>query len=262
MALNDSLARGVAAMQGQGVDPRTLYGIPPAAAPPVGAFSAPSGAVAGGAPSSPAGALYGLGGAPAPGGPPAGPMATAAAPGAGVPSSGGAGAFNAVAGGAASTAPTALGGNAFGVHPDVNLHQLTDYLLPKVRDVESTGNYKADRASTHPGQTASGAYQYTDSTWNGYQGYKRAVDAPPEVQDAKAKEDFMQRLQASGGDPFKAVAGHYFPRFAHDPSKWNEPLTDSRGNAIKGAEPVANYVSRVLPADRVKAYLASQGGAS
>lgn len=39
----------------------------------------------------------------------------------------------------------------------------------------------------NPASTASGKYQFLDSTWAGFQGYRRAMDAPEEVQDAKAR---------------------------------------------------------------------------
>ena len=49
---------------------------------------------------------------------------------------------------------------------------------------ESGGNYNSCNKSS----TASGRYQVLDSTWAGYGGYARAVDAPMDVQDAWAAE--------------------------------------------------------------------------
>lgn len=48
---------------------------------------------------------------------------------------------------------------------------------------ESGGNIRAK----NPSSSASGKWQFIDSTWAGYGGYSRAMDAPEAVQDAKAR---------------------------------------------------------------------------
>ena len=252
-ALEDSLRQGIAAMQGKGVNPNAIYGIPNkavSAPPPTGAWSSPGNVGGGGAPSSPS---------PTPD--PSSMQATTAAPQAmatAAPVGGPAPPNPATAAGAgaqADTGGTGIGHNVFGLDPRATKQHIMDYLLPKVRDLESKNDYKSDRSTKYPGQTASGAYQYTDSTWGGYGGYQRAVDAPPDVQDKKAREDFEDRLNSYGGDPFKAVAGHYFPKYAHDPSLWNQPLKNSKGEIIQNAMPVKDYLNKVLPPDRVANYM-------
>ncbi len=56
--------------------------------------------------------------------------------------------------------------------------------LATIRALESGGDHRARAA----GSTASGAYQFINSTWDGYAGYPTAADAPSDIQDAKAAE--------------------------------------------------------------------------
>ncbi len=69
-------------------------------------------------------------------------------------------------------------------------------VLATIRSLESGGDYTARAA----GSTASGAYQFIDSTWAGYGGFPQAWQAPPEVQDAKASESITAILDAHDGD--------------------------------------------------------------
>lgn len=94
-----------------------------------------------------------------------------------------------------------------------------DVVLATIRSIESGG----DCAAEAPGSTASGAYQFIDSTWDGYGGYPRASDAPPAVQDRKAAESVAAILDEHDGDiaavPVVWYLGHLPPE--GDPA-WDE----------------------------------------
>lgn len=57
---------------------------------------------------------------------------------------------------------------------------------------ESHGDYNAQ----NPSSTASGKYQFLDSTWANFEGYARAVYAPPVVQDEKARQTWASHPSA------------------------------------------------------------------
>lgn len=115
---------------------------------------------------------------------------------------------------------------------------------------ESNGDYKAQS----PISSASGAYQYIRGTWNGYGGYAQAKDAPPSVQDKRAREDAQRAYDKFGGDWEKVAANHFYPAWANDKSKWNR--SPSKGNPT-----VRKYVDSVLGKARTRAAVSS-GGAS
>jgi hypothetical protein len=73
--------------------------------------------------------------------------------------------------------------------PEPPAHNPPSGFLACVRRHESGGNYQAE----NPVSTASGAYQFLDSTWRtmsaraGHSGWGHAASAPPAVQDAVAQ---------------------------------------------------------------------------
>lgn len=66
----------------------------------------------------------------------------------------------------------------------------------KLTQFESGGKYDAKSKSS----SASGVAQWLDSTWGNYGGYKRAADAPPEVQNKRLSDDMARLTKKYGGD--------------------------------------------------------------
>lgn len=104
-----------------------------------------------------------------------------------------------------------------------------EVIAATIRQFESGGDYTA-RA---PGSTASGAYQFLDSSWAGYGGYPRAFLAPPAVQDANAAEHIAAALDANGGDvafvPVVWYLGHVPPPGS---PKWDTVPSPGAGNRL------------------------------
>lgn len=95
-----------------------------------------------------------------------------------------------------------FGGGASAVHPSCGVESVVvfdgelDQVLLTIRTIESGNTYTAQAK----GSSASGAYQFINSTWGNYGGYPEAWQAPPATQDAKAAEWANTILQNHGGD--------------------------------------------------------------
>lgn len=115
----------------------------------------------------------------------------------------------------------------------VNATEL-DLYLKGLRETESNNNYTAESSYS----TASGAYQYIDGTWNNEGGVKRAKDASPAVQDARARRDAIRDYNRFK-DWEMVAAWHLYPDWADKKHMWNR--SPGRGN-----DTVRNYVDKVL----------------
>lgn len=107
-----------------------------------------------------------------------------------------------------------------------------DTILATIRQMESGNNYQAQAA----GASASGAYQIVDGTWDGYGGYSRAIDAPPEIQDAKAAE-MVRAVLDTYHDVSLVPVAWYLPSALDDgPGGWDFVPMPEAGNTLTIAE--------------------------
>lgn len=131
-----------------------------------------------------------------------------------------------------------------------------DITLPELvnlqRMAESSGNYQAVNRQKK-GNTASGAYQYTDGAWNNYGGYARALYAPKEIQDRRFAEDIAARVEKYNGDIYRALAEHYLPSYANTPERWDKASTFKVKGKPVTTKPVRTYLKRVLRGTKYEA---------
>ena len=114
-----------------------------------------------------------------------------------------------------------------------------DAIAATIRQLESGNDYTA-RAS---GSTASGAYQFLDSSWNNFAGYSRAYLAAPAVQDAKAIEHINGILAANDNDPSAVPVVWYIGHLpAPDSSEWDAVPSPSAGNRLTPREYQAKWM--------------------
>lgn len=111
-------------------------------------------------------------------------------------------------GGSGSSAPPGQGGPT----PTPAAGGTTQNILDTIKQKESGGNYQAQAK----GSSASGAYQFTDSTWQSLtkkygigQEFAKAKDAPAQIQDLIAQKHAEQFLKQAGGDIAGVAKGWY-----------------------------------------------------
>jgi hypothetical protein len=108
-----------------------------------------------------------------------------------------------------------------------------EIVLGTIRALESGGDYTAQAR----GSTASGAYQFLDSSWNGYGGFRRAADAPPDVQDAKAIEFVTHILEQHDGDASAVPVVWYIGHLpTADSREWDTVPHPDNGNVLTPRE--------------------------
>ena len=140
----------------------------------------------------------------------------------------------------------------------------TEQILETIRKRESGGNYNAQAK----GSTASGAYQFIDSTWQSLTKksgigteYKSAKLAPKEIQDAIAKTYVEDLLKQAGGDvskvPLAWYTGNIQGKISPQALAANNGLTpeayqakwmadyNKMGGATNVAGPAGNYQSQL-----------------
>jgi cell wall-associated NlpC family hydrolase len=138
----------------------------------------------------------------------------------------------------------ALPGAATSAAGDPDPAELAKFMWAK-RQLESGQNYTI----TSKYSTASGAYQYIDSTWQApahraiwsrYGDFPRAYMAPPNVQDEVAKSDFVSAWHTYHNWSQVAMS-HYVPAWTADPRKWDE-VPGGGGNTLT----LRQYANKVL----------------
>lgn len=148
-----------------------------------------------------------------------------------------------------------------------------DRFLQVLSSQESGGNPKAQSGSS----SASGKYQYINSTWKaraslyGPSGqYARAADAPEEVQDAVAYIEYTQQFKSLNSDLFKLAVNHYLPaalknealldqvppRNKITPRQYGEMLVQNIGKGVG-----ANIPLKYKDAPEFDVWLSKVGGA-
>ncbi|MEL6893978.1 MAG: hypothetical protein AAFP84_20480 [Actinomycetota bacterium] len=108
------------------------------------------------------------------------------------------------------------------------LPERIQYVLATIRYMESRNQF---HLPPNKGR-ASGAYQFIESTWNGYGGYQHAYLAPPYVQDERAALDVQMFLDRFDGDVSMVPVMWYFPRAVREPELMDVVPKPQHGNIL------------------------------
>lgn len=115
-----------------------------------------------------------------------------------------------------------------------------ELVLLTIRTIESGGRYDI---GTNAGG-ASGAYQFVDSTWQNYAGYPSAYLAPPEVQDARAREDVQGVLDRYGPDVANVPVFWYLPAALNNPTLMDIVPRPDIGNLLTPRQYQAKWLAK------------------
>lgn len=112
--------------------------------------------------------------------------------------------------------------------------------------------------------SASGKYQYIDSTWQSRASmyppsgkYARAKSAPESVQDAVAYIEYAQKFKQFHGDLFKLAVSHFYPIANTDPSLLDVVPPSNVITPRQYADRLVNRVKSQGPWSKVKLYYTS-----
>lgn len=131
------------------------------------------------------------------------------------------------------TSPTG-GGAASGAKVNDLAH--IQLYLKGLREHESSNRYDAKSTSS----SASGAYQYIDSTWDNYAGFARAYLAPVAVQDERATKDATNGFNSLKDWRLVAME-HYYPKFRKS-GEYDKVPPGNRLTMNQYADSVCKYI--------------------
>lgn len=113
-------------------------------------------------------------------------------------------------------------------------------ILATIRKRESKGNYRALAPVENPDDAASGAYQFIRGTWGNYGGYRRAMDAPPHIQDEKARINVEHALRVGGIEGVPAI--WYVGHVPTSEREWNTVPFPEAGNTLTVRQYANNWM--------------------